>query len=74
MVEGINQPTLYHIDFDILVNVTKNTISDSKGSLNISVISTSVGNEKNNNLTTQQRIQFSVPYVPQAIHHFDNKS
>lgn len=76
-IDGEIQSTYHLINFDILIDVSNNTNTKMgagvDGAVNIYLAASKIGFfgkwgfEKHKNINTQQRITFSVPYVPQGL-------
>lgn len=61
------------ISFDILVSISNNEKAGKNGEAKISVIGGSINKETTTSNTLANRIQFSVPFYPQALEKYDSK-
>lgn len=62
------------ISFDILVSISDSSKIEKDGKAKISVIGGSIGKETNTEQNSAHRIQFSVPFYPQALERYNQKS
>ena len=75
-MSGVNQ--MEHgpekISFDILVSISDSSKKEKNGEAKITVIRASIGSETATETSSAHRIQFSVPFYPQALERYNQKS
>jgi len=62
------------ISFDILVAISDSSKTEKGGEAKISVIGGNIGKETTNEQSLAHRIQFSIPFYPQALEKYNRSS
>ncbi|MDR1696382.1 MAG: hypothetical protein LBR69_07145 [Endomicrobium sp.] len=61
------------ISFDIMVETSSSEQTQKQGDVKIYVVGGSINKESNKNSVNVNRIQFSVPFFPQALEKYEKK-